>query len=55
MKEEHGINKRKTPQLLHYSPSNELVVCYNDIPQRLFISNIEESDALHPSVSYITV
>ena len=48
--EEHGINKRKMLQLLQYSSSDELVVCYNDIQQRLFISNIKESDLLHPSV-----
>ena len=32
-----------------------VIVSYNGIQQWLFISSIEESDALHPSVSYITV
>ena len=45
--------EKKMLPLLHYSSYNELVVCYNDIQQQLFTSNIEESDTLHPSVLYI--
>ena len=49
--EEHGINKSASTTSLQFIQLT-VVVSYNGIQQWLFISSIEESDTLHPSVHH---